>query len=100
MMQMAVGDVPTNCSACAAVTLHRRGVDGRLHCLPCMMSAMQVRPEVLAPQHPHVIQVQQKVGGGVVRSTIDAAKFILALVFLLFMGTCVYVCGSAANAVQ
>ncbi len=41
-----------------------------------------------------------KAGGGVVRSTIDAAKFVVALLFLGTIGTCVYVCGSAAKAVE
>jgi len=54
-------------------------------------------PQVQQPVAPTVIKVQQQAGGGVVRGTIDAAKFIVALLFLLSFGTCVYVCGSAAN---
>lgn len=60
-------------------------------------SQQALQPQVQQPTVPPVIQVQQKPGGGVVRGTIDAAKFILAITFLLFMGTCVYVCGSAAK---
>ena len=35
--------------------------------------------------------------GGVVRSTINLAKLVLSLIFLLMVGTCVYVCGSVLH---
>ena len=57
-------------------------------------------PHVQQPAVPPVIRVQQQAGGGVVRSTIDAAKFVAALLFLGCIGTCVYVCGGVGKAVS
>jgi hypothetical protein len=68
-----------------------------------------MRPSALAPQvvqpppqppQPQVVYVQQKSGGGIVSGTIKAAGFIVSVIFLLVLGTCVYVCGSAANEVH
>ena len=52
MIQADSRDVPSSCTACDAVTPHRRGTDGVLRCVPCTMSV--TRP---------VAQVREEVGG-------------------------------------
>lgn len=123
-MQPGPSDVPAPCAKCGQTTLHRPATDGQLHCLRCLMVPASSQqhyapqqhyppppPQHMAPQtfqalqahvmpppqQPQVIQVQQKAGGGVIRGTIDFAKFIFALLFLLSVGTCVYVCGSVGK---
>jgi hypothetical protein len=63
------------------------------------MTRPALAPQVQQPPpQPQVVYVQQqKSGGGIVTGTIKAAGFIMSLIFLLCVGTCVYVCGSAAN---
>lgn len=49
-----------------------------------------------APDIGAVAKPQQT--GGAIRGTIDIAKFVFAILFLLSVGTCVFVCGSAGKA--
>lgn len=105
-VQAGPNDVPGPCPRCRTMTLHRPGADGQLHCLNCLMASMQpaLRPQVMAPP-PHVAQPQPVVQviqthqpeGGVVRGTINAAKFVFSLIFLLFVGTCVYTCAEVSK---
>lgn len=84
-------DVPRTCAKCATVTLHRADEVGALHCMKCL-----ARPSAVPPPIPTRIVVQKQ-GDGVVVGTIKLAGFIVALFFLLAIGTCVYVCGSVAT---
>lgn len=45
-IEASLQDVPAPCARCGVTTLHRRGIDGGFHCMPCLMGAMQPR---LAP---------------------------------------------------
>jgi hypothetical protein len=80
------GDVPSSCAVCGQVTLHRPDSDGKLHCMACLARGAQ--PSVApVPAQP------KKQGGDVVVGTIKTAGFIVAVLFLLSIATCVGVCG-------
>ena len=105
-VQAGPNDVPGPCPRCGTMTLHRPGADGQLHCLNCVMASMQpaLRPHVMAPPPPaqHHLPGEQVIQanapeGGVVRGTIIAAKFVFSLIFLLFVGTCVYTCAEVSK---
>jgi hypothetical protein len=56
------------------------------------MTRPPITPQVQPPPQPQVLHVQHQPSGGVVRGTINAAKFTFAIIFLLCVGTCVGTC--------
>lgn len=84
-------DQPAFCPKCQATTLWRSDAQGTYHCLRCL-----AMPPAAAPVSVTVSAAKPS-GGGIVRGTIDLAKFVFAVLFLLSIGTCLYVCGSAAS---
>lgn len=91
-------DTPSHCAVCGRVTLHRTGTDNALHCLTCITAAPLKQIASAPVERAHKVEIKHK--GSALGSALKFVLLMISLIVLGTMGTCLYVCGSAAKEVD